>query len=106
RSADLPQGTSRRPAPSESRPPRPGRQGLGARGQESGVRKTSKAHDFGRGLFDFSVLCLLSSVLYSNNRLTDSLKWIRLMASARSGATLRTLICGSCLSGVSGIVSV
>src|SRR5437016_283151 len=43
---------------------------------------------------------------YSNNRLTDSLKWMRLMASARSGATLSTLMFGNCLLGGSGMLSV
>ena len=47
-----------------------------------------------------------SRLLQSNSRLTDSLRWIRLMASPNSGATLSTVILGIICSGGSGIVSV
>ena len=36
----------------------------------------------------------LKPTRYRNSRLTDSLRWMRLMASPKRGATLRTCICG------------
>src|SRR5438128_90176 len=43
---------------------------------------------------------------YSNSLLTDSLKWMRLIASASSGATVSTLMFGRCLCGGKGMLSV
>ena len=44
---------------------------------------------------------------YSNSTLTDSLWWMRLMASANSGAADSSARCfGSCFSGGSGMLSV
>src|SRR5581483_12144998 len=56
----------------------------------------------GRRLF----LPCLRMGTYSNSLLTDSLRWMRLIASARSGAILSTTRLGSCLLGGTGMLSV
>src|SRR5437667_1802688 len=59
---------------------------------------------FQEHLAECAALCEASD--YSNSLLTDSLKWMRLIASANSGATVRTLIFGRCLCGGRGMLSV
>ena len=44
--------------------------------------------------------------VYTNSRLTDSLRWMRLIASPSSGAMPSTVSLGICFSGGTGIVSV